>query len=79
MMKSPLIFGVALLTGWIALASGAVTALAGVAPVANPPHVLVVDTVEVIAPTPFDVADASVPQAAPATASAEAEAAHAAL
>lgn len=81
MLKSPLIFGVALVAGWVMLAAGAVTALAGVAPVANPPHVLVVDTVEVIAPTPFDVADASVPNAqlAPATTRAEAEAAHAAL
>lgn len=69
MFKSPLIFGVALLTGWVMLVSGAVTSLAGVAPVANPPHFVVVDTVEVIAPSAFDVADASVPnaQATPAT------------
>lgn len=63
MFKSPLIFGVALLTGWVMLATGAVTSLAGVAPIANPPHIVVVDTVEVIAPSPFDIADASVPNA----------------
>jgi multidrug efflux pump subunit AcrA (membrane-fusion protein) len=65
MFKSPLIFGVALLAGWVLLASGAITSLAGVAPVANPPHVVVVETLEVIAPPALDVADAAVPSAQP--------------
>lgn len=62
MFKSPLIFGVALLAGWVLLATGAITSLAGVAPFANPPHVIVRETIEVVAP-PIDVADASVPSA----------------
>jgi hypothetical protein len=69
MFKSPLIFGVALLAGWVLLASGAITSLAGVTPVANPPHVIVTETIEVIVPGEFDVADAAVPSA-PATVSA---------
>ncbi|MEW5743144.1 MAG: hypothetical protein AB1938_29790 [Myxococcota bacterium] len=59
MFKSPLIFGVALVAGWTLLATGAITSLAGVAPIATPPHFIVHDTIEVIAPV--DVADASVP------------------
>lgn len=78
MFKSPLIFGVALLAGWVLLASGAITSLAGVSPVANPPHVVVTETIEVVAPMPFDVADAAVPGAQP-TVSAPAPASKATL
>jgi hypothetical protein len=59
MFKSPLFFGVILAAGWAVLAAGALTSLSGVAPFANPPHVRVVDTVEVTA-QPFEVPDASV-------------------
>lgn len=61
MLKSPLVFGVALVAGWSLLAAGALTSLAGVAPVANPPHSIVRDAVEVLVPVRSDVADASVP------------------
>jgi len=63
MNKSPLIFGVALLAGWVLLATGALTSLAGVAPVANPPHVAVTETIDVVVPLNAELADASVPNA----------------